>query len=354
MRRTKYEHHKKIYTGRIFCAIAGKIIKIEVDLVNLGAKLQKKENKIINKMNKIYLFCSATETVAALESIYGKRSQMETEMRLLINSAESNMKNLVLLEALGLVLAVADKIAPHTNGLKEKQQLMANAREAFGTHVLRSRMDRLVSPSTESLYSLFMGKCSSKELGSIYFEKSACFFKCAINYGNSEAFAYLGWNYSRGLGMIEDDNKALELYIKVAEMQDPECLYAMALYFEFGFGALYHFRLSADLGHHEAREVVEKYFVSVLGRRKVFTTDELQLSLHRIQSQFSRRQKNTRSILISKCCPGKGTLDSPLVDFDNSQIEVPFIEPMVSAVPEDTTSPSKSVRDIPPACRRRL
>lgn len=35
-----------------FCTIAGQIVKIEVDLVNLAAKLKK--NKILDKVNKVF------------------------------------------------------------------------------------------------------------------------------------------------------------------------------------------------------------------------------------------------------------------------------------------------------------
>lgn len=166
-----------------FCSIAARFVKIEVDLIRLGAKMEKNENKILNKINKIHLFCSATETVAGLESIQGKLSQMETEVRLLINSVESNMKNSVVLEALGPVLAVAEKIVPDTAGFEENQQLLADARRAFGTHVLKSRLNRLISRSTESMYSFIMGKMFFAGIAvGEDFQKSASFFQCAINY----------------------------------------------------------------------------------------------------------------------------------------------------------------------------
>lgn len=78
-------------------------------------------------------------------------------MRLLVSSAESNLKVSVLLEALEPVLAVAEETLPHTIGLQEKQRLLANSRQAFGTQVLASRLNRLASRSTESIYCFLMG-----------------------------------------------------------------------------------------------------------------------------------------------------------------------------------------------------
>lgn len=78
-----------------FCSIAAKFIIIELELISLGAKMQKKDNKILNKLKKMHPFCSATEAAASLESIHRRLRHMETEMRLLIDSVESNLKNSV-------------------------------------------------------------------------------------------------------------------------------------------------------------------------------------------------------------------------------------------------------------------
>lgn len=126
---------------RDFCVLAGKMIKIEVDLLNIAGKLEKENNML----RKIYRFCSATETAAALESIYGKLSQLDPEMCLLVTSVESNVKNSVVLEALGPVLSVAEEILPHMYQLKEKQRMLADAGKAFETHALSSGMNRLIS-----------------------------------------------------------------------------------------------------------------------------------------------------------------------------------------------------------------
>lgn len=49
-------------------------------------------------------------------------------------------------------------------------------------------------------------------------EKSASFFHCAINYGNREAFLYLGRQYD--WRMEEDENKPVELYMGGEELQN--------------------------------------------------------------------------------------------------------------------------------------
>lgn len=127
----------------------------------------------------------------------------------------------------------------------------------FGTHVLVSRMNRPVSRSTESVYYLIMGKMfydgSAVE---VEYERSASLFQCAIRYGNSEAFALLGRQYNYGLGMIEDEIKAVELLMTGVELQDPECLYEMGVCFEYGYGAhanaekqFEYYSKAANVGH---------------------------------------------------------------------------------------------------------
>ena len=105
--------------------------------------MEKKNNIILNKINSssTYCFFLATEIVDALKSIGGKLSQMETEMRHLIILERSDVKNSVILEALQPVLAVAQKIIPYMDGLKEKQQLLEDTRTAFESRALAPRID---------------------------------------------------------------------------------------------------------------------------------------------------------------------------------------------------------------------
>jgi len=77
---------------RDFCSIAGKIEKIKDELEDLRTKLKKKRNTL-------YRFISATESIASLESACGKLGHIETEMRLLITSARSDVKASVLIES---------------------------------------------------------------------------------------------------------------------------------------------------------------------------------------------------------------------------------------------------------------
>lgn len=202
---------------REFCTFAEKIIRIQVDLLNLAATLEKR--------NKIYRFCSAPESPAVLESVYGKLSQMENQVQLLIVSVWSDVKVSVLLEAFEPVLTAAEQIIPRMTGLKGKQLLLADDRKAFGTHVLASRMNRLITRSTEKVYHLVMGKMFYDGIAvEVDYEKSASFFKCAIRYGNIEAYVCLGRQYKGGFRMIDDENKAVELFMHGAELNDPECL----------------------------------------------------------------------------------------------------------------------------------
>lgn len=245
-----------------FCVIAGKIIKIEVELLNMGGKLEK-----MNKIHRLIRFCSAPESASNLGSICGKLTQMETEMRLLIASLTSDVKVSVLLETLRPFLAVAEEFMPHMEGLKKNQQLLADTRKAFGTHMLAARMNRLITRSTESVYYLIMGKMFFEGIAvEVDYGKSASFFNIAISYGNSEAFAYLGRQYSAGLGMRKDQIKAVELYMDGAEQKDACCLYEMGKCYAFGSGveknkvmSFDYCQKAANLGHVRGQRQLAYY-----------------------------------------------------------------------------------------------
>lgn len=122
------------------------------------------------------------------------------------------MKNSVVLEAMGSVFEAAEIIKPHMAGLKENQKLVADARLAFGTQVLASGMNRLVSRSMDGVYCLIMGKMFLEGMAvEMNYERSASF----IDYGNCEAYFYLGKQYERGLGLKEDKRKAVEMYARM-------------------------------------------------------------------------------------------------------------------------------------------
>jgi len=235
-----------------FCVLAGKIYRIEVDLLKIRERLNK-----TGLRNKVYRFCSASESTATLESIQSKLSQMESELRLLETSIRSDVKASVLIESLAPLMDAAAEIMPHMDGLAEKNQLLMNVQKAFGTHVLSSRMNRLVAKSTESVYFFIMGKMFFDGMTvEVDYEKSASFFQCAIDYGNSEGFSYLGRQYQGGLGMPSDDRKALKLYMNGAELQDPECLYELGRCFQYGYGVardgnkqFEYYNKAANVGH---------------------------------------------------------------------------------------------------------
>lgn len=86
--------------------------------------------------------------------------------------------------------------------------------------------------------------------------RSSSYFHCAIKYGNSESFSYLGKHYELGLGINEDETKAFRLYMNGAELEDPQCVYLVGNCFRNGYcieeddvmGYEY-YEKAADAGH---------------------------------------------------------------------------------------------------------
>lgn len=129
---------------RDFCIIAGKIIKIEDDLLNMQDSL--------SKMNQVYRFCSATETVAALESVCAKLALLEMEIRLMIPSLETNAQVSAILEA--------SEMNPNTEESRRKQRMLNDAGKVFGTGVIASRLNNLLV--RRAYPGLSWGRCSTK------------------------------------------------------------------------------------------------------------------------------------------------------------------------------------------------
>jgi len=95
--------------------------------------------------------------------------------------------------------------------------------------------------------------------------------------------------------------------------------------------AFYHFRLAADLGHIEAREVVGEYAVSVTSPHKLrFTNGELEV----IRKQFSGRENKTPHVRAPHGLRSTGSLDCAVMDFAYPQIELPSPQPAVARSPK--------------------
>lgn len=95
------------------------------------------------------------------------------------------------------------------------------------------------------------------------YEKSAAFFRCAINHGNSEAFQYLGRQFAGGLGMTRDQERAVEYCMNGAELENPGCLHEMGRCFYFGHGVEENERImfeycsnTANVGHVDEQRMV--------------------------------------------------------------------------------------------------
>lgn len=71
----------------------------------------------------------------------------------------------------------------------------------------------------QGISNLIMGKMYLLERAvKVNFKKSDSNFRTAINSGNSEAYAYLGLQYQRGLGLEKDERQALALYLLSREL----------------------------------------------------------------------------------------------------------------------------------------
>lgn len=199
----------------------------------------RKTNVKLEGIGRIHSFFRATEIVADLQSICSKLSLLEMELRLLIPSVQTNAKGSVIMEVLAPLVGIAMESNPDDKELKDKRQLLNDARQAFGSMVLGSRMNKLVAGASShpSTLNLIMGKMYYLGLNvELNYSRSAFYFESAILSGNNEAYYYLGCQYEEGLGKLQDFNKAFGLYLKGAEKRDPACMGSLAWCFQHGIG----------------------------------------------------------------------------------------------------------------------
>lgn len=117
------------------------------DLISSGAKMEPQEKKIVNKVNKICLFCSITETGAASESIWEKLSSTKTEMIQLANSTEANTKNSMTLVALGPMSAIESRQASRSYARIPKNTNRASAQNSTrkgNKHVIYGYLRKII------------------------------------------------------------------------------------------------------------------------------------------------------------------------------------------------------------------
>lgn len=105
------------------------------------------------------------------------------------------------MEALVPLLEFLARSTPENGDAERKPALLNNARKAFGTQVLTSEMNGLITGtgSTESAYYFVMGLSYYKggEVKQDY-QRSLSNFHEALRCGSTEAYFYLGKHYGEG------------------------------------------------------------------------------------------------------------------------------------------------------------
>lgn len=94
-----------------FCEVVRSIHEVEDELHKWHAKYM--------RMNRLNKFITATESIATLESVCKKLSNMESEIRTLIPSVQSNTKNSVIMEVLVPLLEGAAEIILTSPNVKQ-------------------------------------------------------------------------------------------------------------------------------------------------------------------------------------------------------------------------------------------
>lgn len=113
---------------------------------------------------------------------------------------------------------------------------------------------------------------------------------------------------------------------------------------------MYHFRRAADMGNIEAREVVGEYFIGTSAPRKLRLADnDLQAFLGNMESLFSRKNYNNRNMLALQEIPLIETLDSSILDIENSHVEDHSRETVAAEISTQKTGPAQKIPCAPAA-----
>jgi len=189
--------------------------------------------------NLSYNFLSATEKCAALEGIRVKLAKMETDIRMMIPMAGLTVQMAAMLEMMVPLLEAVATITPGNGNTEEHQRLLSNVRQAFGTQILSSELNRMITGtgSTTSAYYFVMGMTyySGLKVKKDY-KRSLGYFHEAVLHGNTESYLYLGIQYEKGHGVKWDRKKAFEYYKNGAHHGDADCQSEVGYYFVRGFG----------------------------------------------------------------------------------------------------------------------
>lgn len=146
-------------------------------------------------------------------------------MRKMIPMAEVNVQNSAMLEMMVPFLEAAVRIVPEN--MKEHRRLLADVGQAYGTLVLSSEMNRMITGtgSTAAAYSFvmgftyFLGRKVKKD-----FRRSIRYFHEAERSGNTESYLYLGKSYGEGLSGQKYQEKAFKLLERGVHHGYVECL----------------------------------------------------------------------------------------------------------------------------------
>jgi len=177
-------------------------------------------------------------------------------------------------------------------------------------------------------------------------------YKRAAALGSWPANLSLGEMFRDGEGVAVNMKKAIHHFEVHAKYEKDESHWNLALIYSVEEGylnknrAVYHYRLAADLGNLQARQVLGQYCESISGPRKSsFKNKELEMFLRKVKSQFYTRRNNLPNILAPQGLQSMETLDGTISDFANSQATIPSSNPSVAV---DPTSQSEPAKYLPP------
>jgi len=151
-------------------------------------------------------------------------------------------------------------------------------------------------------------------------------YQRAVEDGSWGANLSLGQMYRGGEGIDVNIGKAIHHFEIYAKYDKDKAHWNLAQIYkcENGFvdedRALYHFKLAAQLGSTEARDVVSEYFVSVTGPRKLSATPrEMQLFIQRMVTIHSCTLNTTRNIIAPQGFEKETTINSQHSDFISTE-----------------------------------
>jgi len=87
----------------------------------------------------------------------------------------------------------------------------------------------------------------------------------AARIGDPQAMSELGRRYLNGIGIKQDEDQALEWFLRAAELDEPEAMYQLGFMFETGIRvkkdkakAVWYYERAAELGHRGAQSILQR------------------------------------------------------------------------------------------------